>query len=159
MIIYLISNHSQAMSPAACCEMFMHGQMIITPAIINFLFVSAHMTSSSWHPAAGSTTMQPDACCVQSGIHGWGLFARRPIRADTMVIEYRGERVRRTVADARERRYRAAGKDCYLFNVDDEIVVDATQRGTIGRFTVRACSFSLHYLHACACSGIGCCHL
>ena len=73
---------------------------------------------------------------VQSGIHGWGLFARRPIKPDTMIIEYRGERVRRTVADARERRYRAAGKDCYLFNVDDEIVVDATRRGTIGRFTV-----------------------
>ena len=54
-----------------------------------------------------------------------------------MVIEYRGERVRRTVADARERRYRAAGMDCYLFTVDDDVVVDATRRGTIGRFTVR----------------------
>ena len=91
-------------------------------------------------------------CAVQSGIHGWGLFARRFIRADTMVLEYRGERVRRTVADARERRYRLAGKDCYLFNVDDETVIDATQRGTIGRFTVcfvAACMlWSMHILHA-----------
>ena len=53
-----------------------------------------------------------------------------------MVIEYRGERVRRTVADARERCYRAAGMDCYLFTVDDDVVVDATRCGTIGRFTV-----------------------
>ena len=58
------------------------------------------------------------------------------MKQDTMVIEYRGERLRRTVADARERRYRAAGKDCYLFNVNDDTVVDATMKGTKGRFTV-----------------------
>lgn len=78
---------------------------------------------------------QSDA--LQSGIHGWGFFARKPMKQDTMVIEYRGERLRRTVADVRERRYRAAGKDCYLFNVNDDTVVDATMKGTKGRFTVR----------------------
>ena len=58
------------------------------------------------------------------------------MKQDSMVIEYRGERLRRTVADARERRYRAAGKDCYLFNVNDDTVIDATMKGTKGRFTV-----------------------
>ena len=53
-----------------------------------------------------------------------------------MVIEFRGELMRRATADARERRYRAAGRDCYLFNVNEDSVVDATLRGTIGRFTV-----------------------
>ena len=61
-----------------------------------------------------------------------------------MVIEYRGERVRRTVADAREKRYRAAGMDCYLFTVDDDVVVDATRRGTIGRFTVSTLHLCKH---------------
>ena len=37
----------------------------------------------------------------------------------------------------RERRYKAAGKDCYLFNVNDEVVIDTTMRGVISRFTVR----------------------
>ena len=45
--------------------------------------------------------------------------------------------MRRATADARERRYRAAGRDCYLFNVNERTVIDATLRGTIGRFTVR----------------------
>ena len=65
------------------------------------------------------------------------------MKQDSMVIEYRGERLRRTVADARERRYRAAGKDCYLFNVNDDTVVDATMKGTKGRFTVRALASAL----------------
>ncbi len=75
---------------------------------------------------------------LQSGIHGWGLFARKAMKADSMVIEYRGDVLRRTTADAREKRYQAAGKDCYLFTVQDDFVIDATMRGGIGRFTVRA---------------------
>lgn len=74
---------------------------------------------------------------MQSGIHGWGFFARTNIPHDTMVIEYRGDIVRRTVADIRERRYKREGKDCYLFNVNDDMVIDATMCGAIGRFTVR----------------------
>ena len=36
----------------------------------------------------------------------------------------------------RERAYRQSGKDCYLFNVNGNMVVDATMAGGIGRFTV-----------------------
>lgn len=55
---------------------------------------------------------------------------------DSMVAEYRGERLRREVADKRERLYRAQGKDCYLFGVSDDLVIDSTMRGTISRFAV-----------------------
>ena len=73
---------------------------------------------------------------LQSGIHGWGLFARKHVKQDSMVIEYRGDLLRRTAADAREKAYQAAGKDCYLFTVNDDCVIDATMKGGIGRFTV-----------------------
>lgn len=50
----------------------------------------------------------------------------------------RGVLVRASVAGPREARYRAAGRDCYLFNLDDLHVLDATEAGAISRFTVRA---------------------
>ena len=79
---------------------------------------------------------------VQSGIHGWGLIARQEMKQDSMIIEYRGESLRRSMADARERAYRAKDMDCYLFNINDDVVIDATVKGTIGRFTV-GCSPTL----------------
>ena len=49
---------------------------------------------------------------------------------------HRGELVRSSVAEAREARYRAQARDCYLFNLDDQHVLDSTLAGGICRFTV-----------------------
>ena len=60
----------------------------------------------------------------RSAIHNWGLYAIENIAANDMIIEYVGEKVRRQVADMRERQYLKSG---YLFRIDENTIID-TQR-------------------------------
>jgi hypothetical protein len=50
----------------------------------------------------------------KSGIHGWGLIARKTILEGDYVVDYRGTLVRPSVANLREQHYRRIGKDCYV---------------------------------------------
>lgn len=60
-----------------------------------------------------------------------------------MVIEYAGELIRSTLTDKRERYYDSKGIGCYMFKIDENLVVDATMSGTAARFINHSCDVSL----------------
>lgn len=69
---------------------------------------------------------------ARSAIEGYGLYAMETIHAGEMVCEYVGDLVRATVADVREQRYLKQGiGSSYLFRIDNDIVCDATFKGSV----------------------------
>lgn len=77
---------------------------------------------------------------ARSPIHDWGLYALERIPKGEMVIEYVGEVIRQQVAEKRERAYERSGiGSSYLFRIDDDLVVDATKIGNLGRLINHSC--------------------
>lgn len=74
-----------------------------------------------------------------SSIHGRGLYCKRTISAGEMVIEYAGEEIRAILCDKRERKYDAKGIGCYMFKINEDIVIDATMAGNNARFINHSC--------------------
>jgi NuA3 HAT complex component NTO1 len=80
----------------------------------------------------------------KSNIHGWGLIAKTHIKAGTMVVPFRGESVRPSVANLREKAYEASGRDCYLLMADPKTVIDTTAKGNVARFTNHSCNPNMY---------------
>lgn len=77
---------------------------------------------------------------ARSPIHDWGLYAMEKISRGEMVIEYVGEVIRAQVADKREKVYERQGiGSSYLFRIDEDLVVDATKKGNLGRLINHSC--------------------
>ncbi|KAH8100737.1 hypothetical protein DFH11DRAFT_1524916 [Phellopilus nigrolimitatus] len=77
---------------------------------------------------------------ARSPIHDWGLYAMERVARGEMVIEYVGEVVRAAVADKREKAYERQGiGSSYLFRIDEDLVVDATKKGNLGRLINHSC--------------------
>ena len=75
-----------------------------------------------------------------SKMHNLGVFCTVPIPKGKVVLEYVGEKVRASVAQARQRDYHSRGKDSdYLFRLDGHYVLDATRRGGLARFINHSC--------------------
>lgn len=75
----------------------------------------------------------------QSPVAGMGAFATRPIRKGTRLIEYVGERIRQSEADARYDDDAMEHHHTFLFSVDAKTVIDASSGGNEARFINHAC--------------------
>ncbi|CDW59218.1 PHD and FYRN and SET and zf-HC5HC2H domain contai ning protein [Trichuris trichiura] len=76
---------------------------------------------------------------ARSKIQGLGLFAKRDIEMNAMVIEYIGEVIRNEVAERREKRYQERNRGVYMFRLDSDWVIDATMAGGPARYINHSC--------------------
>ena len=75
----------------------------------------------------------------RSNVHSWGVFSEDNVRAGDMILEYRGEVIRSSVADVREQRRLGKGIDDYMFRISKNVVIDATTSGSLARFLNHSC--------------------
>ena len=76
----------------------------------------------------------------QSGVHGRGVFAIRPIKKGETIIEYKGQMITWKQA---ERRHPHNPKDpdhTFFFHIDEEHVIDAAVGGNAARWINHACN-------------------
>lgn len=76
----------------------------------------------------------------RSGIHGRGVFARERIPAGARVVEYRGERITPAEADRRYPDQPAGEYHTFLFQIDDDVVIDAGRGGNLARWINHSCA-------------------
>ncbi|RXK36777.1 hypothetical protein M231_05938 [Tremella mesenterica] len=77
---------------------------------------------------------------ARSAIEGYGLYAMETIQPGEMVCEYVGEICRSAVAEIREQRYLRQGiGSSYLFRIDNDLVCDATFKGSVSRLINHSC--------------------
>ncbi|MEI6106051.1 MAG: SET domain-containing protein-lysine N-methyltransferase [Opitutae bacterium] len=81
----------------------------------------------------------------QSPVHGYGLYARRPIPAGTRIIEYVGERITKAEAERRDAdrllRLAAGGDGCvYIFELNQRHDLDGNVRWNEARRINHSCA-------------------
>jgi hypothetical protein len=75
-----------------------------------------------------------------SSIQGKGVFAKKSIRKDTRIIEYRGERIPQGEADERyEDDEKVDRHHTFLFSIDERTVIDAAVSGNNARWINHSC--------------------
>ncbi|WP_373061187.1 SET domain-containing protein [Gemmatimonas sp.] len=75
-----------------------------------------------------------------SPIQGFGGYATRPIAGGARIIEYAGERLTPSAAEARYPDVVGERHHTYLFAVDDDVVIDAAVDGNEARFLNHSCA-------------------
>lgn len=89
---------------------------------------------------AGVPATGPRIQVRESGVHGKGVFARRPIAAGETVIEYKGEVISWAEALERHPHDPSDPNHTFFFHIDDEHVIDGKVHGNAARWINHACA-------------------
>jgi len=74
-----------------------------------------------------------------SPIHGRGVFATGPIAKGTRIVEYKGKRVKWSWASKAYPDVDGEPTHTFLFELDDDWVIDANQKGNAARWINHSC--------------------
>uniref|UniRef100_A0A0N5BY50 Histone-lysine N-methyltransferase n=1 Tax=Strongyloides papillosus TaxID=174720 RepID=A0A0N5BY50_STREA len=111
-------------------DMIGDGKYKCDPGSISHIFTQFKKMEKDW---------KDTVYLSKSTIAGLGLFAKRNIDMNTMIIEYKGEIIRSELGNVRERCYLARGKGIYMFRADDDTIVDGTEKGGLARYINHSC--------------------
>jgi uncharacterized protein len=89
---------------------------------------------------AGAKRKRRSYSVRNSPIHGRGVFALRRISKGTRIVEYKGELITDDEADRRYAHLHEHSPHTMLFSLENNLVIDATQRGNSGRWINHSCS-------------------
>ena len=79
----------------------------------------------------------------ESGIHGKGVYAIRPIKAGEMVLEYKGEIITWKKAEARHPHDPSQPNHTFYFHLDDGHVIDAKHSASFAKWINHSCKPNL----------------
>jgi len=79
----------------------------------------------------------------ESGIHGKGVYAIRPIKAGDKVLEYKGEIITWKKAEARHPHDASQPNHTFYFHLDDGHVIDAKHTGNSAKWINHSCEPNL----------------
>jgi hypothetical protein len=74
-----------------------------------------------------------------SDLHGLGVFAAKPIKKGTRIIEYIGDKISHAEADRRYESKDDTDNHTFLFSVDRKLVIDAGEDGNDARYFNHSC--------------------
>lgn len=100
---------------------------------------NARKTAGKGRASPDVPTTGPRVRVGQSGVHGKGVFARRPIEPGQVVMEYRGEVITWKEALRRHPHDPDDPNHTFYFHIDDTHVIDGKRLGNAAKWINHAC--------------------